>query len=57
MGAKKAKTAQKGGAASSKQLCPDCGNDTRIVMYTGYGPRGFFWVCENKGCGFKQRTS
>jgi hypothetical protein len=54
MGAKKAKTAQKV-VAGQKNTCPDCASDTRIVMYTGYGPKGFFWVCE-KECGFKQRT-
>jgi hypothetical protein len=55
MGAKKAKTAQKGGAASNKRQCPDCGAESKVVMFAGYGDKGFFWVCE-KDCGFKQRT-
>ena len=54
MGAKKAKTAQKGGAVG-KPTCPDCGSDIRVVMYAGYGDKGFFWVCD-KDCGYKQRT-
>lgn len=54
MGAKKAKTAQKT-TTQQKQLCPDCGNEAKIVMYAGYGDRGLFWVCE-KACGYKQRT-
>jgi len=27
----------------------------RVVQYTGFGPRGFFWVCE-KACGYTKRT-
>lgn len=54
MGAKKAKTAQKT-TTQQKHVCPDCGNEAKIVMYAGYGDRGLFWVCE-KACGYKQRT-
>ncbi len=54
MGAKKAKTAQKGGGKTDR-VCPDCGSDARVVLYAGYGDKGFFWVCD-KGCGYRQRT-
>mgnify|MGYP003332574937 FL=1 len=54
MGAKKAKTAQKS-TVQEKNSCPDCGSESRIVMYAGFGDRGLFWVCE-KNCGYKQRT-
>ena len=46
MAEKKAKTAEKGGDAVRKQLCPSCGAESRVVQYAGAGPRGFFWVCE-----------
>jgi len=53
---KKAKTAEKSGAdAQKKHLCPSCGAESRVVQYTGFGPRGFFWVCE-KACGYTKRT-
>ena len=55
MGAKKAKTAQKSSAASVNE-CPDCGSEIRVVLYAGFGDRGYFWVCEKNGCGFKKRT-
>jgi len=55
MAEKKAKTAEKGGEAARKPLCRSCGAETRVVQFTGYGPRGFFWVCE-KNCGFTERT-
>jgi hypothetical protein len=55
MAEKKAKTAEKGGDAAKKMLCPSCGADTRVVQYAGAGPRGFFWVCD-KNCGYTRRT-
>src|SRR5215510_4773534 len=55
MAEKKAKTAEKGGDAARKLLCPSCGAETRVVQYAGAGPRGFFWVCE-KNCGYTRRT-
>lgn len=55
MAEKKAKTAEKGGLAQQKKLCPSCGAETRVTMYAGFGPRGFFWVCD-KNCGYTQRT-
>jgi hypothetical protein len=55
MAEKKAKTAERGGDALRKHLCPTCNAQTRIVMYTGFGQRGFFRVCE-KNCGYMART-
>ena len=55
MAEKKAKTAEKAGDAGRKLLCPSCGAESRVVEYTGFGPRGFFWVCE-KNCGYTKRT-
>jgi len=55
MAEKKAKTAEKGGDAIRKRICPSCGAESRVVQFTGYGPHGFFWVCE-KSCGYTQRT-
>jgi hypothetical protein len=55
MAEKKAKTAEKGGEATRQLLCRSCGAETRVVQFAGFGPRGFFWVCE-KNCGFTERT-
>jgi hypothetical protein len=55
MAEKRAKTAQKGGAAVMRHECPSCGSDSRVTFFTGYGPKGYFWVCE-KGCGYTART-
>ncbi len=55
MAEKKAKTAEKGGAAQRKKMCPSCGAESRVTMYAGFGPHGFFWVCE-KNCGYTERT-
>jgi hypothetical protein len=52
---KKAKTAIKGGAVAEKPKCPQCQSERRVMRYTGYGPRGLFWVCE-KNCGYMERT-
>jgi hypothetical protein len=54
MAEKKAKTAESRGA-SRKNVCPSCSADTRVVFYTGFGRKGFFWVCE-KNCGYSART-
>ncbi len=54
MAEKKAKTAEKGGDAARKRLCR-CGAESRVVQFTGFGPRGFFWVCD-KNCGYTERT-
>ncbi len=55
MAEKKAKTAEKGAGATQLRKCPSCGADSRVVQYAGFGPRGFFWVCD-KNCGYTQRT-
>ena len=60
MAEKKAKTAEKGGAALHKRFCPSCGGpeskvELKVTMFAGYGPKGFFWVCD-KNCGFVERT-
>jgi hypothetical protein len=55
MADKKAKTAEKGAEGGRKLACPACGAESRVVEFTGYGPRGFFWVCE-KNCGYTKRT-
>jgi len=55
MAEKKAKTAEKGGDVGQARRCPRCGAETRVVQFAGFGPRGFFWVCE-KGCGYSERT-
>jgi len=52
--ATKAKTAQKT-ASEQKNACPDCGAESRIVRYAGFGPKGLFWVCE-KTCGYMRRS-
>ncbi len=55
MAEKKAKTAQKGGAVQTRRACPSCGADSKVTYYTGFGQKGFFWVCE-KACGYTART-
>lgn len=55
MAERKAKTAESRDTGGRKPTCGACGADTRIVQYAGYGPRGFFWVCE-KECGYTRRT-
>ncbi len=54
MAEKKAKTAEKGGAAV-KHACPKCGAESRVVFYTGFGRRGYFWSCD-RACGYLERT-
>ena len=55
MAAKKAKTAQKGAGPALRHECPNCGSDSRVTYFTGFGPKGFMWVCE-KSCGYTVRT-
>jgi ribosomal protein L37AE/L43A len=55
MAEKKAKTAEKTGDAGRKHQCPSCGTESRVVYFTGFGQRGFFWVCD-KNCGYTERT-
>jgi len=54
MATKAAKTAQKT-SSDTKPPCPECGADTRVVRYVGFGPKGLFWVCDKK-CGYMLRT-
>lgn len=55
MATKTAKTAQRQVLPQNKKLCPDCGAESRVVKYAGFGRRGLFWVCE-KNCGYVERT-
>ena len=55
MAEKKAKTAEKGGAASYKRTCPSCSAESRVMYFTGFGRKGYFWVCD-KNCGYTERT-
>jgi hypothetical protein len=55
MAEKRAKTAEKAGEAVKRRPCPSCGADTRVVQFTGFGPRGFYWMCD-KACGYRERT-
>ena len=55
MAGRKLKTAQKGGATAGSHVCPNCGAESRVTYFTGFGPKGYFWVCE-KGCGYTART-
>jgi hypothetical protein len=51
MAEKKARTAEKAQAQQSRHLCPNCGAESKVTLFAGYGRRGFFRVCE-KNCGF-----
>ncbi len=55
MAEKKAKTAESRGAEARKHVCPSCSAEAKVVFYTGFGRKGFFWVCE-KNCGYSART-
>jgi len=55
MAEKKAKTAEGGGDAGRKHMCPNCNAESKVIFYTGYGKKGFFWVCD-KNCGYSVRT-
>lgn len=55
MAERKAKTAQRAAEAARKQTCPSCGADAKVVLYAGFGKKGFFWVCD-KNCGYSART-
>lgn len=54
MAEKKAKTAQKA-KVQAKRSCPTCGAESRVTYFTGFGQRGYFWVCD-QGCGYMERT-
>lgn len=55
MAEKKAKTAEKSGVVNTKHQCPTCGSESRVHYFTGFGRKGFFWVCD-KSCGYTERT-
>ena len=56
MAEKKARTASKARDAEAfKHVCPNCGAESKVTMFAGYGRRGFFLVCE-KNCGYVGRT-
>ena len=55
MAGRKLKAGQKGAATAGRHVCPNCGADSRVTYFTGFGPKGYFWVCE-KGCGYTART-
>lgn len=56
MAEKKAKTAQKNpGNVNKTRACPSCGSESKVMYFTGFGRKGFFWVCE-KDCGYSERT-
>ena len=56
MADKKAKTAHKSaGNVAKTRACPTCGADSKVTYFTGFGRKGFFWVCE-KDCGYSERT-
>ncbi len=52
MAEKKAKTAEKNpGEVQHKRLCPQCGAESKVALFAGFGRKGFFLVCE-KNCGY-----
>jgi hypothetical protein len=55
MAEKKEKTAEKGAQVQHRHLCPNCGSDSKVTLFAGYGRKGFFLVCE-KNCGYVGRT-
>ena len=47
MAEKKAKTAEKGAKAQQfKHRCRECGGDSKVTLFTGFGRKGFYLVCE-----------
>jgi hypothetical protein len=47
MAEKKAKTAEKNpGEVQHKHLCRECGADGKVTLFTGFGRKGFYLVCE-----------
>ncbi len=47
MAEKKAKTAEKNpGEIQHKHLCPECGGDSKVTKFAGFGRKGFYIVCE-----------
>jgi hypothetical protein len=55
MAEKKARTAEKSaGQSQHKHLCKTCGSEAKVTLFTGFGRKGFFLVCE-KQCGYVGR--
>jgi hypothetical protein len=54
MAEKKARTAEKAGEVQHKHLCKSCGATAKVTLFTGFGRKGFFAVCE-KQCGYVGR--
>lgn len=53
---KAAKTAAKAGpSAHVKHACPTCAVESQVTYFTGFGRKGYFWVC-SKNCGYVART-
>jgi len=51
----KAKTAEKNpGEAQHKHMCPNCNAESKVTLFTGFGRKGFYLVCE-KACGYVGR--
>ncbi len=47
MAEKKAKTAEKNpGEIQHKHVCAECGGDGKVTLFTGFGRKGFYLVCE-----------
>ena len=47
MAEKKAKTAEKNpGEIQHKHLCAECGGDSKVTKFAGFGRKGFYLVCE-----------
>lgn len=55
MAEKKAKTAEKNVGNLQKHTCPNCGAESKVTKFAGFGRKGFYLVCE-KPCGFIGRT-
>lgn len=55
MAERKAKTAAKNaGEVQHKHICPQCGAESKVSLFAGFGRKGFFLVCE-KACGYMGR--
>ncbi len=47
MAEKKAKTAEKNpGEKEHKHLCSECGSEGKVTLFTGFGRKGFYLVCD-----------
>ena len=47
MAEKKAKTAEKNAnAAQFRHLCAECGGESKVTKFAGFGRKGLYLVCE-----------